>query len=231
MTTDAAPPAAPDMSGRREDILRLLKNSTEPRSIASLAEELRVHPNTVRFHLQTLLQAGRVQRTRGASPGTGRPPNLFYASRTMDPSGPTSYRLLAAALTGYLANSSDDPAATAAELGRSVGASFIKRRGPGRTRARSQSISALVQVLDELGFKPETSTKRAASEIRLRHCPFHELALEHGAVVCSIHLGLMQGVLSELQGPVTVDGLTPFAEPDMCVAHLASQPAGRTTES
>lgn len=213
------------MSGRREAILTLLRNSDEPRSIASLAEELRVHPNTVRFHLDTLLAAGRIEQLRGASPGTGRPPNLFRASRTMDPDGPTSYRLLAAALTGYLAQSSDDPATTAAELGRSVGASLIGERRPGRKNSRSQSVAQLIAVLDELGFKPEAPPTRAASEIRLRHCPFHEVAQKYGEVTCAIHLGLMQGVLSELQGPVTVDGLRSFVEPDLCVAHLAPQPA------
>lgn len=221
MITDGASPTAPDASGRREAILTLLSNSSEPRSIASLAKELGVHPNTVRFHLETLLRAGRVEQVRGASSGTGRPPNLFRASRTMDPDGPTSYRLLATALTAYLAQSSDDPATTARELGRSVGASFVKDRRPGRTRERAQSITQLVRILDDLGFKPETPRKRAAREIRLRHCPFHDLAQKYGEVTCSIHLGLMQGVLSELQAPVTVDNLRPFVEPDLCIAHLA----------
>ncbi len=213
-------PVAADVPGRREVILALLNDSIEPRSIASLAQELEVHPNTVRFHLETLVQAGRVEQTRGTSSGTGRPPNVFRASRTMDPAGPTSYRMLATALTGYLAEASDDPATTAKELGRSVGASFIRQRRAGRTRTRSQSVAQLVQVLDELGFKPETPPARAASEIRLRHCPFHDVAQKYGEVTCSIHLGLMQGVLSELRGPVTVDSLRPFVEPDLCVAHL-----------
>ena len=31
----------------------------------------------------------------------------------------------------------------------------------------------------------------------------------------------MQGALAQLGGPVTVDRLEPFAEPDLCVAHLS----------
>lgn len=233
MTTDTARPTVPDVSGRREAILRLLKNSSEPRSIANLAEELEVHPNTVRFHLDTLLESDRIEVIRGESSGTGRPPNLFRPSRKMDPTGPTSYRLLATALISHLDESSADPAGTATELGRSMGSSLIRQRKPGgtRTRTKSQSVAQLIQVLDELGFKPENPVNRGAREIRLRHCPFHDLAQKYGAVTCSIHLGLMQGVLSELRGPVAVDGLKPFVEPDLCIAHLSGRSSTRKAES
>jgi predicted ArsR family transcriptional regulator len=224
MITDPPPPGASDVPGRRESILQMLRNSTEPRSIASLAAELGVHANTVRFHLETLVQAGRVEQLRGAPARTGRPPTLFRASRRMDPAGPTSYRLLATVLAGYLAASSRDTAATATELGRSWGSSFIQRRWPGRMPARSRSVIELVAILDELGFKPEPPPTRNFAEIRLRHCPFHDLAREYGQVICSIHLGLMQGVLSELRGSVTVDRLEPFVEPDLCIAHLDRHP-------
>lgn len=60
-----------------------------------------------------------------------------------------------------------------------------------------------------------------AREIRLRHCPFQNLAEQHGEVICSVHLGLMQGALSAMRAPVSVDRLDPFVEPDLCVAHLA----------
>jgi len=43
-------------------------------------------------------------------------------------------------------------------------------------------------------------------------------------VVCPIHLGLMRGAMEAWESPVTVDRLEAFAEPGLCVAHLA--PAG-----
>ena len=49
--------------------------------------------------------------------------------------------------------------------------------------------------------------------IRLRHCPFLELAEGYDQLVCAIHLGLMQGALSGLGAPVTASRLEPFAEP------------------
>jgi len=221
MATDPAAAAAPGMPGRREVVLQLLRNSAEPRSIASLAEEIGVHPNTVRFHLETLVRAGRVEQVHGASSGTGRPPSRFRASRRMDPAGPTNYRLLATVLTDYLAANSRDPAATGTELGRSWGSSLIEHRAHGRTPSKYRSVIELVAILDELGFKPEPPANRTVSEVRLRHCPFHDVAEQYGEVVCPVHLGLMQGALSALRGPVTVDRLEPFVEPDLCIARLA----------
>ena len=55
--------------GRRDVILQLLRASAEPRSIASVADELGVHPNTVRFHIDALLRAGRVEQVLGDSAG------------------------------------------------------------------------------------------------------------------------------------------------------------------
>ena len=79
----------------------------------------------------------------------------------------------------------------------------------------------MTELLDDLGFEPETSAGPRATEIRLRHCPFHELVETHGEMLCSVHLGLMQGALATMRAPVTVDHLDPFVEPDLCVAHLA----------
>jgi predicted ArsR family transcriptional regulator len=58
------------------------------------------------------------------------------------------------------------------------------------------------------------------SVIRLRHCPFLELAEGYDQVVCAIHLGLMQGALTALGAAVTATRLEPFAEPGACLAHL-----------
>ena len=118
MPTDTPPGAVPAAPGSRHLILVLLRTSTEARSIASLADKLAVHPNTIRFHLDALVHTGRVEQVFGETTGPGRPPVLFRASRRMDPAGPTNYRLLANILTSYLAATTNSPTTAAAELGR-----------------------------------------------------------------------------------------------------------------
>jgi predicted ArsR family transcriptional regulator len=211
--------------GRRDVILQMLRASAEPRSIASLADELGVDPNTVRFHIDALLRAGRVEQVLGDSAGPGRPPILFRASRRMDPAGPTNYRLLASILTRYVAEH-PDAAAVAAQLGRSTSPALVPSSAQGRAPSKTRAVTELVELLTELGFEPEPADGRRTREIRLRHCPFQNLAEQHGEVICSVHLGLMQGALSAMRAPVTVHRLDPFVEPDLCVAHLTSAPTG-----
>ena len=200
---------------------QLLRASAEPRSIASVADELGVHPNTVRFHIDALLHAGRVEQVLGDSAGPGRPPILFRASRRMDPTGPTNYRLLASILTGYLADR-PDAADIAAQLGRSTSPALMPSSAQHRAPSKTRAVTELVELLAELGFEPEPADRPRTREIRLRHCPFQNLAEQHGEVICSVHLGLMQGALTAMRAPITVDRLDPFVEPDLCVAHLAS---------
>lgn len=226
MPTDGTPPN-PRMGppGRRDVILQMLRTSAEPRSIASIADELGVHPNTIRFHLDALARAGRVEQVLGDSPGRGRPPILFRASRRMDPTGPTNYRLLASILTDYVAGC-PDAAGIAAQLGRSTSPALLPSSAPRRAPSKSRAVTELVELLAELGFEPEPADGLRTREIRLRHCPFQNLAEQHGEVICSVHLGLMQGALSAMRAPVTVDRLDPFVEPDLCVARLAPAPTG-----
>lgn len=210
-------------AGRRAELLRLLRDAGEPMGIAEIADRLQVHPNTVRFHLETLVSNGQVERTT-ADPGTpGRPPQLFQTVRGMDPMGPRHYRVLAEVLAASLATD-PDPGRRAVEAGRSWGrqqASGVAGAIEGdKPIEAAESVERLMGLLDELAFAPEQATGGGRPRIRLRHCPFLELAVRRADVVCPIHLGLMQGALESWRAPVTVDRLDAFVEPDLCIADL-----------
>lgn len=213
--------SAQEPIGRRRDVLRVLKTATAPMSIVAIADELDVHPNTVRFHLDTLVGDGRVEQVAQDHKGPGRPPLMFQATRQMDRGGPRRYRLLAEILTMSLA-ADRDPRAKALAAGRAWGQRLEPPTGTS-TRAKrlgaEESIEHLVDVLDDLGFAPE---RRGETQVGLRHCPFLEVAEAQPSVVCPVHLGLMQGALETWKAPVKVDGLDAFAEPDLCLAHLGA---------
>ncbi len=199
--------------GRRRDVLAILRDSAEALSINAIAEQLDVHPNTVRFHLEALMESGLVERAVARPARPGRPPQLFVATRGMDPAGPRAYQLLAETLVDSVARSGD-PVTHASASGKTMGAELGR---PRHDTAQGEPVGQLVELLDELGFAPEPGESR----IDLRHCPFLELAQVHPEVVCPVHLGLMQGALEAWNAPVTVERLTPFVEPDLCVAHLS----------
>ncbi|MGJ6966700.1 helix-turn-helix transcriptional regulator [Streptosporangium sp. G11] len=216
-------------TGRRRLILTMLRESGVPLGVVDIAERLDVHPNTVRFHLDALADAGQIERVHAAPTGPGRPPLVFRARPGMDLAGPRNYRLLAEILAGNLAGG-PEPVARATEAGRAWGGLLADRTASPAAPTREQAVGELVRLLDDLGFAPEEragerSGERAAGDggqIGLRHCPFLELVSTQAKVICPLHLGLMQGAMAALGSPVTVDRLEPFAEPDLCLAHLAA---------
>ena len=189
--------------------------------VPEIAEQLGVHTNTVRFHLETLITSGQVEHLTADRGAPGRPARLYRPVRGMDPTRPRHYRELAEALAEVLAGT---PGARhrAVEAGRSWGrrqaAATTSTTGP------SEPLSLLMRMLDELDFAPERPTDR--QRIGLRHCPFLELAVDRPEVACPLHLGLMQGAMEAWGSSVTVDRLDAFVEPDLCVARLR---AGETS--
>ena len=53
-----------------------------------------------------------------------------------------------------------------------------------------------VELLDDLGYEPDQDAAEP-SEVRLRRCPLLEAARRNPGIVCSVHLGLLRGVLVE----------------------------------
>jgi len=211
-------PLPEELGGRREDVLAAVRGAASAVTIAEIADQLGVHPNTVRFHLDTLVADGRVERVEPEHKRPGRPPLMFRAAPGMDPGGPRHYRLLAEILTVGLAGDRN-ASAKALKAGRAW-ASRVTR--PTRKAAGAQeSINRLVGLLDDLGFAPQRRESGGEAQVGLRHCPFLELAEDTSPVVCPIHLGLMQGALEAWRAPVTVDWLEAFVEPDLCMAHLS----------
>lgn len=215
-----------ESSGRRRDVLRVLKAGSAPMSIAAIAEAVAVHPNTVRFHLDTLVNDGRVEQVEPDRKRPGRPPLMFRALPRMDRSGTRHYRLLAEILAVTLA-SARDPSAKAQAAGRAWGRQVRKTAPQRKNTTAKDSIDHLVSVLDEFGFAPERRRSGEEQQIGLRHCPFLELAESQSKIVCPIHLGLMQGVLDNEAVPVAIDRLEAFVQPDLCLAHLKLQGVSR----
>ncbi len=226
-----SPGSASEPIGRREGVLRALRVAEGPMTVIDLAEVLGIHRNTVRFHLDSLLSSGQVERVRATPTGPGRPPQAFRPTRGMDPTGTRNYQLLARILVDHVA-AGPDPSRAALGTGRAwgeqLGQSHSQDPASGLGRPARNGVTKLVGLLSELGFEPEeVSGGTRVNRIALRNCPFLDLVESRTHVVCPIHLGLMQGVLASAGSTLTVERLDPFAEPNLCLAHLG--PAPRTS--
>lgn len=191
-----------------------------PVGVEDLADVVDLHVNTVRAHLAVLEEAGLVASEPEARDRPGRPRLLYHAVDGAAADGEDrGYRFLAEVLAGYLASTSDDPAAAAEEAGTAWGRHLVDAPPPFATVDRATAIARVVDLLGDFGFAPDHDAG-AEDRIRLRRCPFLDVAREHPEVVCSIHLGLMRGALDELGADLEVSDLRRFTEPGLCVTEL-----------
>ena len=221
-----APDAGPPLGRRRADVLDLLRTAHSPVSVREVAGRTGLHPNTARFHLDALVDAGLATRAARARDAPGRPSMAYRAVEAGAP-GRREYRLLAEMLASLVAGVLPEPGEAAVEAGREWGRYITERPAPFQRTDACGAVQGLAATLQELGFAPEApqavtdGADGAGYELRLRQCPFREVAEVHQEVVCQLHLGLMQGALDQMRAPVTADRLQPFAEAGLCVAHLA----------
>ena len=220
-----APDPAILLGESRARVLDLLRAAGRPLGVQEVAEQAGLHPNTARFHLDALAEAGLAAREPHPRETPGRPSMVYQVTDSDGPGGRRRYRLLAEMLTSLIAGVMPQPGEAAAEAGREWGRYLTEQPPPYQRLDAGEAIEKLTAALAEIGFAPEAVTEGSGCQLRLHQCPFREVAERHQDVVCALHLGLMQGVLEQFRAPVTADRLQPFAEPSVCVAELSVREA------
>lgn len=214
-----------DRQGRLE-ILKALGDNTRyaiflelartpvPLATSDIAETLDLHPNTVRPHLERMREVGLLAVESDPRGGPGRPQHRYSLAADSPSLGlePPSFPILArmllrlAAATGA---SPEDAAATGRDQGRSDGA-----RAAGRS-----CLSAVTARMTELGFDPAVVTEKGTATMAFAHCPFRELAEARPDLVCSLHRGLIEGMV-DVVGGGEVAGFGSLLDRDPCRVDL-----------
>ena len=207
----------------RAHVLDLLRAAGSPAGVKDIADQAGLHPNTARFHLDALVDAGLAARAPKERTTPGRPSMAYRAVAGGETMGRRRYRLLAEMLTSLIAGMLPKPGEAAGEAGREWGRYLTEPPPPYQRLDAGKAVGRLTATMAEIGFAPEAVTDGTRYQLRLRQCPFREVAENHQDVVCQLHLGLMQGALAQMRAPVTADRLQPFAEPSLCIAYLATR--------
>jgi predicted ArsR family transcriptional regulator len=202
------------------------------------------------YHLDKLVESGLLaatyQRPAGRTgPGAGRPAKLYTrADREFAVTVPPRSYELAARLLVHAVEADTSGQSRAAlgqaarrlgtEWGRGYRAEADSRGAPdgdawstpdGDARSASgggtRSVAAcdVEDALTRQGYEP----CRGGGVIRLRNCPFHQLAERHREVVCGMNLTLIEGLVEGLGA----DGWRPVLDPQpgyCCVALGGEQP-------
>jgi predicted ArsR family transcriptional regulator len=233
-------PATGALGESRTRVLEVLQDSGMLLNVNDVAARVGLHANTVRLHLDALVGAGLADSEAEKRDLRGRPRKLYAANANSPNAGRRSYRFLAQILASSIAAQTSKPREAAVKAGQEWGRYLGEGPSPFKRVDADEATGRLVGALDTLGFFPEAVTKGRQRRVLLHHCPFREVAQEYPEVACSIHLGLMNGLLAELDAPLEVDRLDPFVEPALCVASFSpsttrvgksNRPRGLTTVS
>jgi predicted ArsR family transcriptional regulator len=205
----------------RSRVLEVLQDSGTQLNVNDMAARVGLHTNTVRLHLDALVAAGLADSEAEKRDLRGRPRKLYAANANSPNAGRRSYRFLAQILASSMAAQTSKPREAAVKAGQEWGLYLGEGPSPFKRVDADEAMLRLVGAMADIGFAPEAVTKGRRRRVLVHRCPFREVAQEYPEVVCSIHLGLMNGLLAELDAPLEVDRLDPFVEPALCVASLS----------
>ena len=167
--------------------------------------------------------SARVRLSGSRTPGR---PRTVSTIRTEE-APPDGYRPLAALLAANLGPTPRTRRHRAEKAGRDWATNLVP---PTDHTVDTDDAARRVAVLfAEMNFDPELvdSDSGTQRQIRLRACPYRDVARDHPDVVCAIHLGLLRGALSQLGNPPITVRLVPFVKPHLCMAYLTPElPSG-----
>lgn len=197
-------------------LYRYLGLSGRAVSVRELSARLSLHPNTLRPHLRRLEEVGLVSREIRKGPNVGRPQTLYAV---VEPEGGEGrgYRLFAEIVAGLLTGQRARDRAEA--LAQEWGGYLVAQSGPkpGTKLPARRNLAILQEALSEAGFDPRFRRRSATTvEVSLRDCPFRELVDDHRELVCSVHRGLVQGMLEGLKPPLRLAEFSPLVERGVC---------------
>lgn len=197
----------PISSYSRVRILHLLFEATAAHgraqlTIDELCEATGLHANTVREHLQRLIEGGYVIPTIEHRTTRGRPRTLYSAATgTPEASSPVARDKVA-------------EAARRGDMMRRV----LSEQDSALGREATNQLDALIEHLEESGFEPVVDEDELT--VDLAPCPHVVSRPEDRAILCQVHLGLMQGVLTQAGGPVATHCVRAAARPEDCTVQL-----------
>ena len=205
----------------RVRVLEVVRQGGDGIDAASVAEQVGLHANTVRAHLEMLEKVGLVTSGFEERHRQGRPRRLYQSTPSLPPAPPEASAY--AALAQALAASIDDADVDATQIVASAGARWgreLMDASPSHAVGMDHIRTELVALLDRLGF---AAASDPSGRIDLHRCPFADVARAHPDIVCGLHQGILTGALEVLDFDGVVR-LEPFVTPSTCSVWLEERP-------
>lgn len=189
----------------RYRLFQQLADATGPLGIVELTDAAGVHHTVVRQHIAKLRDAGLVVETTATPRGRGRPRLLYAVDPAVARRGQEAdhYQRLAGLLAEAVRRGEG-----ARDTGRRTGAAAARQWAGARVGNIPVASEIVVAESERMGFEPTLEVMDATlTDVVLHHCPFRDVAADDPETVCSLHLGIAEGVVDEVGG-AEVEGMT-----------------------
>lgn len=180
--------APPDRTAgrQRQKVLDILRDAAAPVDAQCVADTLRIHITTARFHLSTLEEQGAIRRSGAKGGRAGRPRLTYEVAPRLD------YADVVALFAAHLGGT----AAEREERAVRIGADLAHRVRLVRHRDEESVADLVVATLDDLGFQTRSVlTSFGETVVQICTCPLAPVALTAPEVVRGIQQGLIQEVI------------------------------------
>lgn len=203
------------LSPKQSEVLSTLQTFPQGARAAEIAQELGMHVNTARGHLDELVNAGAVRVVTAPAHGRGRPSLIFQVRVPDNRSVAEEYVTLISVLVAALADKeqlNDFSSEQAREIGRAWAKATANSRG-------AEALAPLYRTMRDMGFDPVTSVEQFAEEgrttVQLHACPFVTAGIQPSPFVCAIHDGYLDQAAADSGGRLSLK-LVPKAGNGVC---------------
>lgn len=188
-----------DHGGRRTHIIRILRDTRDPLTVDQVAKRVGLPPNAVRFHLESLVDAGFAVRQVQSRTTPGRPKMAYIGTLpNQTHEREHGYRILAEIMGVAIAQKNGDAGEWMYQVGYEWGKRITSRADPGEEIDESDVLATLLDKLNALWFSPEV-TQQEPPMVVLHNCPFTDSTRRYPLVLCQLHAGMINGSLEEMR--------------------------------
>ncbi|QKD79237.1 MULTISPECIES: helix-turn-helix transcriptional regulator [Actinomyces] len=210
--------ARADLTVARRRVLELVEASTVPLTAAELADRLALHHNTVREHLDALVEAGFVTASTRPTGRRGRPA-LLYTAVSPDPMIVIDSYLTLLDATVETFGTGHEAHEIALRIGRRW-AELSPAPAAAEPLPESASdmdrLAALLPALALMGFAPRIDGEKVV----LKACPLVTRSRAPHPLVCAMHEGFLNAI-AQRQGllPAAPEGAPDHGERPLLAIH------------
>ncbi len=180
-------------------VLQLLQSSTRPLTVVEIADSMHLHKNSVRFHLDSLIESGFATRFKEHTGTQGRP-HLVYLATEDSPAvkDESLLELVQVILRNFVVALPD-----AADRSEAAGYQWGATLAASATAAPDDPIDSLAGTMNSQGF----ATRRDGDTLEFTRCPYKLAAVDDADMVaiCALHHGMTRGYLRASDSRLTAD--------------------------